>query len=155
MDARQLDKVPCVWCSSMNAFVCDGTPGLRVLTFLLTWCVDRVVHPPCYRARENAHARLQALSHHYNQPRLQAPRNGGSGRGEKFLLYSSFRFFPSRWCILLNSYAPTHICKRHYSQLYEHLGDPDWMNVCQCLQFLNDFKGVAGVLMKLICGTEV
>ena len=42
-----------------------------------------------------------------------------------------------------------------HPQLYEHLGDPDWVNVCQCLQFLNDSKRVAGVLMNLISGTEV
>ena len=40
-------------------------------------------------------------------------------------------------------------------KLYESVPDPDWVNICQCLMFLDDSQEVAKILHNLIEGTEV
>ena len=40
-------------------------------------------------------------------------------------------------------------------KLYESVSDPDWVNICQCLMFLDDSQEVAKILHNLIDGTEV
>jgi len=40
-------------------------------------------------------------------------------------------------------------------QLYESVPNPDWVNICQCLMFLDDSQAVAKILHTLIEGTEV
>ena len=37
-------------------------------------------------------------------------------------------------------------------EIYRNLPSPDFVNVCQCLMFLDDSGGVAGILGKLIQG---
>lgn len=39
-------------------------------------------------------------------------------------------------------------------KLYESVPDPDWVNICQCLMFLDDSQEVAKILHNLIEGTE-
>ena len=40
-------------------------------------------------------------------------------------------------------------------KLYESVPNPDWVNICQCLMFLDDSQEVAKILHTLIEGTEV
>ena len=40
-------------------------------------------------------------------------------------------------------------------ELYRNLATPDYVNMCQCLIFLDDASAVAQVLEKLIRGTQV
>lgn len=40
-------------------------------------------------------------------------------------------------------------------KLYESVPNPDWVNICQCLMFLDDSQEVAKILHNLIEGTEV
>ncbi len=40
-------------------------------------------------------------------------------------------------------------------KLYESVPNPDWVNICQCLMFLDDSQAVAKILYTLIEGTEV
>ena len=40
-------------------------------------------------------------------------------------------------------------------KLYESVADPNWVNICQCLMFLDDSQEVAKILHNLIEGTEV
>ena len=40
-------------------------------------------------------------------------------------------------------------------KLYESVPHPDWVNICQCLMFLDDSQEVAKILHNLIEGSEV
>ncbi len=40
-------------------------------------------------------------------------------------------------------------------RLYEGVEQPDWVDVCQCLMFLDDAPEVARILHSLIGGSEV
>lgn len=40
-------------------------------------------------------------------------------------------------------------------KLYESVPEPDWVNICQCLMFLDDSEEVAKILHNLIEGNEV
>jgi 26S proteasome regulatory subunit N2 len=40
-------------------------------------------------------------------------------------------------------------------KLYTHSGSPDYINICQCLMFLDDPAGVASILDKLVKGDTV
>lgn len=40
-------------------------------------------------------------------------------------------------------------------KLYESVPEPDWVNICQCLMFLDDSQEVAKILHNLIKGDEV
>lgn len=40
-------------------------------------------------------------------------------------------------------------------KLYESVPNPDWVNICQCLMFLDDSQEVAKILHSLTEGTEV
>lgn len=40
-------------------------------------------------------------------------------------------------------------------KLYTHSGSPDYINICQCLMFLDDPAGVAAILDKLVKGDTV
>lgn len=40
-------------------------------------------------------------------------------------------------------------------KLYQSIPNPDWVNICQCLMFLDDAQEVANILHTLVEGTEV
>ena len=40
-------------------------------------------------------------------------------------------------------------------RLYETVESPDWVDICQCLMFLDDAPEVAKILSRLITGSEV
>lgn len=40
-------------------------------------------------------------------------------------------------------------------KLYESVENPDWVNICQCLMFLDDPLEVAKILDNLLKGSEV
>ena len=40
-------------------------------------------------------------------------------------------------------------------RLYEAAPTPDWVNICQCLMFLDDPQKVAGILDRLLKGSQV
>lgn len=40
-------------------------------------------------------------------------------------------------------------------KLYESVERPDWVNICQCLLFLDDAPEVAHILDRLLKGSEV
>lgn len=39
-------------------------------------------------------------------------------------------------------------------KLYENIPQPDWVDICQCLMFLDDADGVGKILNKLLLGSE-
>ena len=40
-------------------------------------------------------------------------------------------------------------------KLYEGVANPDWVNICQCHMFLDDYAAVAAILHRLLKGSGV
>ena len=53
--------------------------------------------------------------------------------------------------------AETHLMQvlRLVIKLYEGVPEPDWVNICQCLMFLDDAQEVAKIVNNLLKGSEV
>ena len=61
---------------------------------------------------------------------------------------------PTPWSMSLLSVSFLKVL-RLLIKLYESVPNPDWVNICQCLMFLDDSQEVAKILHTLIEGTEV